>query len=329
MNLKWVFGVSFLVYIIPNVFDWAVVKAAKSFLTAEKFPTVFEDLSFVERMEILADDYDDLGAIFDENGVCISGCAYVGITLEEDLARMERQTEVALAQLKQEGYMSEDGKLIPQQNQAVQQQMVSGLPAGSMVVQMVNGRPIVYGQGAGQQPVAGTQTQVAQQVGTGTTNAAVAGTPPSGQVAASCSTRKSDIPVGQKKPLGEPLDGKARISSKFGPRTNPVTGKFQQNHNGVDLAMPKGTKIYSPADGYVKSAFTDSTCGKGVKITHADGYETVYCHMSEHAVKTGDSVVAGCFIGKVGSTGRSTGPHLHYSVRLNGTAINPVKLMGR
>ncbi|MBQ8042105.1 MAG: peptidoglycan DD-metalloendopeptidase family protein [Alphaproteobacteria bacterium] len=315
MRRKGIFFTFLLVYIIPNIFDWTVVGAAKSFLTAQKFPTVFEDLSFVDRMEILADDYNDLGAIFDENGVCISGCAYQGITMEEDLERMERQTEAALAQLKKEGYMSEDGSLIPQQNQPAQPVVPMQYVFVQPNMQYSNTAP------ANMTPPPSATNSA--------TNTAVTSNPPSGQVAASCSTRKSDIPVGQKKPLGEPLEGKARISSRFGPRTNPVTGKFQQNHNGVDLAVPTGTKIYSPADGHVKSAFTDKTCGKGIKVTHSDGYETVYCHLSEHAVKTGDSVVAGCFIGKVGSTGRSTGPHLHYSVRLNGTAINPVKLMGR
>ena len=316
MRMKGVFVAFFLIYIVPNVFDWTMVQAAKSLLTKQQYPTVFADLSFADRMEILAEDYESLGTEFDENGVCVRGCAYQGITIEEDLERMERQTEAALAQLKKEGYMSEDGKLIQQQNQPAQ---------AAQTMQYVLVQPnMPYANVSGTAPATTPGTTSAPAV----TNTTTTSSPPSGQVAASCATRKSDIPVGQKKPLGEPLDGKARISSKFGPRINPKTKK-PQNHNGVDLAVPKGKNIYSPADGHVKSAFTDSTCGKGVKITHADGYETVYCHMSEHTVKTGDSVVAGCLIGKVGSTGRSTGPHLHYSVRLNGTAINPVKLMGR
>ena len=306
MRRKDIFFTFLLVYIVPNIFDWTAVVAAKSFLTAQKFPTVFEDLSFTERMEILADDYNDLGAIFDENGVCISGCAYQGITMEDDLKRMERQTEVALEQLKKEGHISEDGNLIRQENQPVQ--MVQSVQSIQNTSQNTSNQADMQNYN---DVYSVAESIVVSPVG-----------------ASFCVVRKSDIPVGQKKPLGEPLDGKARISSKFGPRINPVTKK-RQNHNGVDLAVPMGRNIYSTADGYVKSAFTDRTCGKGVKITHIDGYETVYCHMSEHAVKTGDSVLAGCLIGKVGSTGRSTGPHLHYSVRLNGTAINPVQLMGR
>ena len=89
MRRKGIFFTFLLVYIIPNIFDWTVVGATKSFLTAQKYSSGFNDLSFVERMEVLADGYDDVAAEFDENGVCISGCAYVGITLEEEEAYME------------------------------------------------------------------------------------------------------------------------------------------------------------------------------------------------------------------------------------------------
>lgn len=109
-------------------------------------------------------------------------------------------------------------------------------------------------------------------------------------------------------------------------RTHPVTGK-QQMHSGVDLGMPTGTPIYAVADGQVESARELGNCGNGVRINHSGGYMSVYCHASKLLIKQGQSVKSGDTIALVGSTGMSTGPHLHLGMKLNGEWIDPKKVV--
>lgn len=123
-----------------------------------------------------------------------------------------------------------------------------------------------------------------------------------------------------------PLPQKVSVSSGFGMRTHPVTGK-QQMHSGVDLGMPTGTPIYAVADGQVESARELGNCGNGVRITHSGGYMSVYCHASKLLIKQGQSVKSGDTIALVGSTGMSTGPHLHLGMKLNGEWIDPKKVV--
>jgi len=119
-----------------------------------------------------------------------------------------------------------------------------------------------------------------------------------------------------------PING-ARLSSKFGMRKHPIDG-FNKMHRGTDFAAPKGTPIMASGDGVVlKSAW----CGGGgncIKIKHNSSYSTVYAHLSKFAngIKKGKRVRQGQIIGYVGSTGKSTGPHLHYEVIYNGKRIN-------
>lgn len=117
----------------------------------------------------------------------------------------------------------------------------------------------------------------------------------------------------------------ARISSSFGMRVHPTLG-FTKMHNGVDLAAPRGTPIWAPADGTVTVAGRRGANGKMIKLRHANGYETVFCHLSKisKGVRLGSRVHQKQVIGKVGSTGRSTGPHLHYGMKLRGRYINPM-----
>ena len=79
----------------------------------------------------------------------------------------------------------------------------------------------------------------------------------------------------------------------------------------------------------VAAVWTDATCGNGLRITHSDGYETVYCHLSQSLVKQGEHVDAGCSVAKTGNSGRTTGPHLHYGIKYNGQYIDPTKMVGR
>lgn len=125
-------------------------------------------------------------------------------------------------------------------------------------------------------------------------------------------------------PLAKPLRASYRFTSGFGPRRHPVTKRWTAHH-GVDLAAPKGTPIYSPVDGVVTYVGVQRGYGKVVKIRHALGYETVYAHMSKFHVDKGETVSRGSMIGEVGSTGRSTGNHLHYEVRRYRKPLNPVR----
>lgn len=118
----------------------------------------------------------------------------------------------------------------------------------------------------------------------------------------------------------------ARMTSDYGTRTHPVL-KRRMGHKGVDLAAATGTPIYATADGYVSKAEPFSSYGNYVSIEHGARIQTRYAHMSRIAVAEGSRVKKGDIIGYVGSTGRSTGPHLHYEVRIAGQAVNPVPYM--
>ena len=120
-----------------------------------------------------------------------------------------------------------------------------------------------------------------------------------------------------------PIDG-ARLSSRFGKRKHPILG-YTRMHAGVDFAAPKGTPIYAAGSGTVVQAGRNGGYGKYVRIRHNGTFQTAYAHMTRFAKKTrrGARVKQGQIIGYVGSTGRSTGPHLHYEVLRNGRRINP------
>lgn len=114
-----------------------------------------------------------------------------------------------------------------------------------------------------------------------------------------------------------------RISSPFGYRWHPVTGEWSF-HRGVDMPMAKGTPIVASRSGVVTLAEWGKTAGNYVSINHGDGYSSVYMHMTHYIVAPGDKVKAGEVIGYVGSTGRSTGPHLHFGIHYYGEYVNPM-----
>jgi murein DD-endopeptidase MepM/ murein hydrolase activator NlpD len=122
-----------------------------------------------------------------------------------------------------------------------------------------------------------------------------------------------------------PIEG-IRLTSSFGMRNHPVLGGRRQ-HAGVDLAAPVGTPIYATADGNVSKAEWFSGYGLFVSLEHGADIQTRYGHMSRLNVSNGQHVRKGDIIGYVGSTGRSTGPHLHYEVRIAGQAVNPLPYM--
>lgn len=126
-------------------------------------------------------------------------------------------------------------------------------------------------------------------------------------------------------PSRMPLEG-AALTSDYGMRTHPVIGGRRQ-HKGVDLAAATGTPIYATADGVVSRADRFSSYGLYVSIEHGASLQTRFAHMSRIAVAAGERVKKGEIIGYVGTTGRSTGPHLHYEVRVDGQAVNPIPYM--
>ncbi len=123
-------------------------------------------------------------------------------------------------------------------------------------------------------------------------------------------------------PEGLPLHGHSRTASSFGYRRSPFGWRLEF-HDGLDFPAPYGTAIYATADGVVESAGWRNVFGQAVVVNHGYGYKTLYGHMSSIQVRAGQRVSRGDLIGKVGSTGRSTGPHLHYTVFSGGRQINP------
>jgi murein DD-endopeptidase MepM/ murein hydrolase activator NlpD len=122
-------------------------------------------------------------------------------------------------------------------------------------------------------------------------------------------------------PVGTPIV--ARLSSGFGWRANPFSGRGAEFHKGLDLPAPWGTPVRATADGVVEFAGWRSGYGLAVGIRHADGFTTLFGHLSAAAVRAGEPVARGAVIGRVGNEGRSTGPHVHYEVRRWGKPVDP------
>ena len=112
------------------------------------------------------------------------------------------------------------------------------------------------------------------------------------------------------------------VSSPFGNRDAPTAGA-STNHQGIDLSAPEGTPIYASRTGVVTAATFGKSAGYYVSINHGDGFSSIYMHMTRYVVSKGQAVSAGQVIGYVGSTGVSTGPHLHFGISYNGTYVNP------
>lgn len=125
--------------------------------------------------------------------------------------------------------------------------------------------------------------------------------------------------------LRMPLDNSV-LTSGYGQRTSPITGR-EHLHQGIDLAAPEGTRVYACKGGTVAIASYDNIFGYYIILDHENKTQSVYAHLSEMLVETGESVNRGMVIGKVGSTGASTGPHLHFEIRVNGAAQDPRRLL--
>jgi murein DD-endopeptidase MepM/ murein hydrolase activator NlpD len=125
-----------------------------------------------------------------------------------------------------------------------------------------------------------------------------------------------------------PIRARYIISDYFGYRVAPTAGA-STNHKGIDISCAYGTPIYAADGGTVTYAGTRGSYGKLIIINHGGGYETYYAHESEIDVKVGEEVYQGKVIGKVGSSGVSTGPHLHFEIHYQGTPLNPLSFYDR
>ena len=119
---------------------------------------------------------------------------------------------------------------------------------------------------------------------------------------------------------------RGELTSGFGRRRSPFGGSWE-HHEGVDIAAPRGTSVFASANGVVRVAGWNGGYGNAVFIDHGFGMSTVYAHLHRLSVRVGQQVTKGQLVGLVGSTGRSTAPHLHYEVRLNGQAVNPMRFL--
>ena len=131
----------------------------------------------------------------------------------------------------------------------------------------------------------------------------------------------------QQTPAGWPVKG-GWVSSKFGMRLHPISGK-KQFHKGVDIPGKEGSSVLAVADGVVLRSEKASTYGWVIEIDHGDGYTTLYSHNRKNLVSQGETVTKGQAIAEVGSTGLSTGPHIHFEVSKNNRTINPVRYLYR
>jgi len=127
-------------------------------------------------------------------------------------------------------------------------------------------------------------------------------------------------------PSGRPVED-GWLSSKYGKRNDPFSGK-QEFHKGLDFAGKKGSEVIAVGDGVVTWAGNRSGYGNLIEVSHGNGYVTRYGHNQKHLVKVGDTVRKGQQIALMGSTGRSTGPHVHFEVMRDGKTVNPARYIG-
>lgn len=132
------------------------------------------------------------------------------------------------------------------------------------------------------------------------------------------------------RPAIQPINNKelTLLHTTFGRRFHPVLKRWK-NHDGLDFTAPKGTSVYATGDGVVTNAYRSSSYGNVVFVNHGYGYQTRYAHLTKYIVSQGEHVTRGQVIGYVGSTGRSSGDHLHYEVLYNLNPINPINFFQR
>ena len=260
--------------------------AFAGFLEPTTFPTVTADMSFVDRIALASDGYEELDSVYDADGNCISGCSYAMPKWEDQVAAMERWNSIVKQELIDEhNYIeNDDGTIVPSEY----------TPPETV-----------------EQPPTKFPTTKPEK--------------PDVVDSRNCSARSSAF-GNRTIPYGSPLGYVSCIASPYGVKRT-IAGETRI-HYGIDLNAKTGTPVYAPASGTVISVMRgNKSCGNGVIIQHSDGYLTKYCHFSVVSVSQNQQISAVCMIGRVGNTGRSTGPHLHYAVhkggRENKYSLNP------
>jgi murein DD-endopeptidase MepM/ murein hydrolase activator NlpD len=127
-------------------------------------------------------------------------------------------------------------------------------------------------------------------------------------------------------PISRPMPPEFETTSGFGPRSDPFTRTLAM-HTGIDFRAPSGAPVRATAPGKVTEAGYAGGYGNMVEIDHGNGLSTRYAHLSSINVDVGDSIAKGGVLGRVGTTGRSTGPHLHYETRIDGDATDPSRFI--
>lgn len=325
-------------------------KPLDSILTAASFPKTADDLTFRQRMDVLADDYDVFDTVFDSNGVCIQNCPYVGITIQDYEKRLDQA-----AQQVQQDIIDSQQEITSGDTSAVNGDVMAESDVDDQIAKYLTDKVLtesgidVSGNELAQQRL----RKIAEQIRTDlsnneTTNVDLGDVIANGRKH-TVTVHKSELAgkiqhwfqnqhpnsggnqshtSGAKIPTSCPLHVKpVRVSSEMGWRQ-----KYNRNHNGMDLSVPVGTPVYAAADGRVVIC-KDNPGGYGyyLSIQHDKNYYTVYGHLSKWLVSNGQTVRAGQKIALSGNTGRSTGPHLHFEVlkdaplvkNLGGVPVDP------
>jgi len=276
---------------------------AKSLLEPAKFPKTINDVSFIDRLILEADGYDDFETIFDANGNCISGCAYKGMTLEDAIAASERATREAAAKLAlyKAQHPEEFQDELPEPKPPRGPDNPPNIPPDNPPDNPPNIPPDNPPDNPPDIPPNNPPDDIGEY---------------------SCPTNKfsKNIPKGRNVVDNAPLDTDLIVTSDIGERS--VSGGSSW-HQGLDLRAADGTPVYLPANGEVK-AVTGSNSGSGgyyIWVYHpTEQIYTRYMHLSAQLVKVGDKVIGGCMIAKSGHSGKSRSgkaypAHLHYEIK--------------
>ena len=326
-----------------------VASLSASMLAPTQFPKTADDLTFGQRVDLLADGYRPFDTVFDSNGVCIENCPYVGITIkdfekqmqqaaqqvQQDLAELNMQypidpdsvqgtvpasdNNISVSEIKDletnianylANYIQTQSGVDVRNNLTVQQRLND--IAANVRTELINKEPVNVDLG--------WLSQVVPTVNL--SSVTLTSSNLGGEIQNEIEALRIHEPQrggsSSTIPVSCPLQvNPVRVSSEMGWRSS-----FRRNHNGIDLSVPVGTPIYAAADGRVVIRKNNPNgYGYYLSIQHDRNYYTVYGHLSQWLVQNGDTVRAGQQIAKSGNTGRSTGPHLHFEVLKNAPLV--------
>ncbi len=326
---------------------WVAVAHSASLLQAQSFPKTFNDLSFTDRMAVRAEGYAPFETEYDEQGRCISGCPYAGMTIEDEeqaVARLTDQVHRDLAAYRAQRVAAARAAMGAQVTDAqtadtTQKPDTSNVSNAQSDVSVPSipslpNLPKIIAGAEQESPQVLTPTYVPQQPSAPDTEQQDTEQddqePEQDAPAATrtCNPCVASTPVGNPLPTGCPLAANPMIiTSPFTTSRYHPTKHVYKSHLGVDLRAAMGTDVFATAAGVVSYVGNEPNgCGTYVKILHDSNYATTYCHLSQALVSTGEQVEAGCRIGLSGNTGASSAPHLHYAITPNAAQGNKVAI---